>query len=256
MNRLAASLLLSLSALLSACGGGGSDSPSTSACDAAKIIGGETCSAETSPVVLLNIDNRAVCSSVIISSTSLLTAAHCVVGASAITAQHASASEQVIRAVYNGKYPGGVNQYDMAVLQVSTAFTQAAGVAPLPLSLSEGISDGDLVVISGYGANGDEELDPSNPKAAYLYYKGEESGLIVAEEDTGLGRPGDSGGPLVYNGALLGIFSGYLENDPINFFSSVRNPSNLALIRASASGFQTALAQAKELELLEWSSAE
>ena len=249
-------LFASLAALaFAACGGGGGDS-SESACDAVKIAGGETCSASTSPVVQLTIDGSAFCSASIISPTALLSAAHCVQGARSIQAFHAGAQETVRRAYYSNLYPGGVDQYDVAVLEVSSGFTSAAGVAPLPLLTSQAPDSGATVALSGYGVNQDGELDLSSPKAAFLTFTQYDQGLIVADDQTGVGRPGDSGGPLVYQNAQWGVFSGFVPDGTTNFFASVQNPDNFVFIQRYARGIQTASSSNQTAPGVVWTAAE
>jgi len=90
------------------------------------------------------------------------------------------------------------------------------------------------VAIFGFGQNENGDVSIDLPRAGFLRTLGLVSGMIAAEMDDGFGLRGDSGGPLVFENALLGVFSGFSEEPPVNLFVNLRDPANLAFLREVA----------------------
>jgi hypothetical protein len=202
---------LCCSVIASGCGGGGSDSgPCSTIGKAGKIAGGESCSDGQSSValVLASTDTSlAECTGAYISTTAVLTAAHCFVF-----------RPQEVSVVSNGFLRSGVSiaihplydgavgsPFDMAILRVDKPITSA----PLPLLLSSSPSVGEEVVAYGYGTdqNGRESISRIQSgeaplKATYSEYAGYRNGVVTIRS-TGDGSPctGDSGGPVVARSA-------------------------------------------------------
>jgi hypothetical protein len=166
LNRIAFFLsgLICISLLAAGCGGGGGNG----ACSTLKVAGGQECSSEDNPTVLLVLDGKGICSGTIVTTTSVITAAHCVRGVRSIRVLHRSASEAASQAYYNSSYPGGVHPYDLAIVKVSPGFTAAANFSPLPLQLSKDVPAGTKVAIFGFGQDENGDVSVDLPRAGFL----------------------------------------------------------------------------------------
>jgi V8-like Glu-specific endopeptidase len=191
--------------------GGGSDS---NACNTigklGKIAGGESCSEGQSNVTLVvavSGNRMAQCTGAYISTTAVLTAAHCFMGRpqEALVASRGfsrSGVSYVTHPLYNGS---AGSPFDIAIVKVDQPIT----AGPLPLMLSTVPSKGDDVVAYGYGTdqNGKEaiariESGEAPLKATFSLYDGYDNGVVTIRS-TGEGSPcpGDSGGPVVAQSA-------------------------------------------------------
>ncbi len=227
---------------LASCGGGDGDD-GVGACSELKIANGESCESKENPVVALEMYNskggKYICSGSIITRTSVLTAAHCLVGYNTITISHRNASVDAKEGFYHGSYRGGVTPNDLAILKVPTEFTDAANFSPLPLNISQEVANGESLAIFGFGRNENDEIDLSYPKAAYVTFTGIVNGMISTVGLSGFARGGDSGGPAVYNNALLGVLSGSIDELQTNFYVNLRETSNYNFIMTLASDIAT-----------------
>ncbi|MEN9847203.1 MAG: hypothetical protein RIS36_2350 [Pseudomonadota bacterium] len=162
MKKCVLSVLLLVSWPLSACGGGGGDSPGGS-CSVLKVTNGDNCDNSASPVALIIAETRrgklSICTGTVIAPTAILTAAHCVLNPSdplvdvvvGVPAGAGAVSNRSITSVrYDSRYtvlPGGAAVYDQAVIRL--AFD--AGAVPVPLLGSDRIAPGDTITVFGYG---------------------------------------------------------------------------------------------------------
>ncbi len=222
---------------LASCGGDGSDD--VGACSALKIASGETCESKENPVVLLEMykadGTSYVCSGSIITRTSVITAAHCLVGFNRIIVNHRNASMEAQEGFYNGLYQKDVvGPYDIAILKVSTEFTDAANFSPLPLNFTQDVYAGETLTIFGFGKDENDNISTDYPKAAYVTFAGMTDNMLTAIGLSGFARGGDSGGPIVYNKSLLGVLSGGNDELQTNFYASIRESSNYNFIMAIA----------------------
>jgi len=201
---IATALCLTLTAI--GCGGGSDSGPCATIGKSNKIAGGESCSDGQSNVVLVlsSFGNRVEeCTGAYVSTTAVLTAAHCV---SSRPREVLVASKGFLRngvsIAIHPLYDGSIGSpFDMAILKVDKPITSA----PLPVLLSTSPSVGDEVVAYGYGTdqNGREALariqsGEAPLKATYSVYDGYRD-AVVTIRSTGDGSPcpGDSGGPVV-----------------------------------------------------------
>ena len=250
-------LILLLCLSLTACGGGGSDGDGGhGACTELKIANGETCESREIPVVLLRIKTRAgdsTCTGTIITRTSVLTAAHCLEGASQIEVVHRKGEVYVSQGYYNAYYAYkssyGLSPYDVAILKVSEGFTAAVGISSTPLDITDTIYGGTRLSVFGFGLDERGQLNHQLPKAAYVTFNAIDEGHVITLGIDGYGRPGDSGGPLVYKHSIVGVLSGLSNAYPaFNFFADIRNPENYNFIMSLASDVATKSTFDKEID--------
>ena len=201
------------------CGGGGGEG-SSSACDALKIAGGETCSEGQSNVALVlgNIPSGLVenCTGAYVSLTSVLTAAHCFEGVSEVLVVSKGNLRQGVQVTIHPLYDGSVGSaFDMAIIKVDRPLE---GSGPVPVLRSRNPEPGESVVTYGYGLDeaGNLATDRVNSgesplKATTTTFVGYQNGTSVIVS-TGVGSTcgGDSGGPVLAENAngeygILGI---------------------------------------------------
>ena len=242
MTRFTLKLLSPLLLLLTACGGGGGGGDGGNACqelDAKlknyfdtieeknnKIINGNVCNSNGSPIVRIHIHTadgqEYICSGTVISSDSVLTAAHCVTNYNKNSSVYRISVLQgemwyTVKDWYWPKlYNSGsdrefisemgvdVSSYDIAIIKINGTFA----VNPVPIMTK--IVSG-KAIIAGYGK--DEHGNSGILRAAYAkIYRNHQSVVTTRYDDTDTQVCfGDSGGPMFIrvNGqlAVYGITS-------------------------------------------------
>ncbi len=227
------SVLLIFGLALLSCSSGGDDEPklSTNSCSllglptrSIRIINGAACGSLTSsPVVRIYLLSSAgadlgFCSGSMITSSIVLTAAHCFVNSPAsvvIVYGDATDSTSVPARSYNlhpAYIPATSNTVpfnDVALVQLS----QALPLPTLPVFLSSALVPGQIASIFGYGKDENGLFDGAQLEGGEMRISGVTENHINAEFD-GEGSNtcnGDSGGPLVINAAtgpaLIGLTS-------------------------------------------------
>lgn len=230
-------LSLCLSLCVAACGGDDDSSSSSeaSACSAigfsksAKVANGEVCSVDsaddTSSVVRVRVfeagGSESVCTGTVISSTAVLTAAHCflssAVGASVVITVNGQQAE--IPASRIALHPGfsvsgaGIFFNDAAVIRTSTAL--AAPTSPILLSRAPRV--GEEAIVAGYGqvGNGLPASEDINAGSAEVRDVTSNHVFINFTKDESHPCQGDSGGALfVRDGGELAIVGVVSQSDP------------------------------------------
>lgn len=252
---------------LAACsGGGGGDDDGgsdsglrTDACDVLglKIINGATCQAAESPVVTYDVyysdRTPTSCSGTMLTSTDMLTAAHCFAGSgdSVIEIRATAGSNSYTATAFgihpeyseqSADVPGGVLLYnDAAVIRLNSD----VAVPTVPLLTSRGIVAGDIVSIFGYGL--DEGGSAGTLQSGEMQIEGvlgnQFSALFSGEGSNTC--QGDSGGPalLTVNGqtGIVGITSSgdpskeCMEGD-LSIFANIQDSSVLNFVLSVTPG--------------------
>jgi secreted trypsin-like serine protease len=214
-NNLKKALIFSLCmTVLTGCGGGSGDSEAspaeTSLCvTPLRVLGGASCSNLPSPVVGISIqyDNgtSGLCSGSVISSTSVLTAAHCFLAA-ATSSVDIYNSKETISGTTITLHPGvavtitGEVRNDLAIVTLSKPFSD---IVPLRVT-SASPRVGTELLVYGYGL--DDNGNSGTLRAGRLTTSGNNSFFITANAKAGINPcNGDSGGP-----ALMASNGGYV----------------------------------------------
>ena len=199
------------------CSGGGGDSAQAGACGAVtKILNGDTCR-NTRSIVRLEITNDrgevSTCTGTFISQTSILTAAHCLLGAALpfssptsisilFNDRSTSADSWLVPRLYviSEVLGGPDGAFDVAIVKVDERFMPQAGAVPQPLLRSRSPAAGETVTITGFGITEDGTLSLDKVRAAEVSLTGTDQVnryvAIPTTENVGVCR-GDSGSPLL-----------------------------------------------------------
>lgn len=266
-SRIATYLFSSLILISCGGGGGGGDKAPADVCGNIhlKIVGGEKCSPDNSSVVAFILLDAAtnvigVCSATLITPTTVLTAAHCIVEPTAkkfaIIANNTAFPVSKVKVHPNyqdteSKNPG----FDIAVATLSSP----VDLPPIPLVLSRGVEKGDSLGVYGYGQDendqGFENFGTKALKGAFVTVTDFSGDLTLTEyNDTRTGScEGDSGGPLMLDvdgtSGIVGVVKGGGNlKDPtstsclagtFDAFTNTQLPSIASFILENAPGAKT-----------------
>jgi secreted trypsin-like serine protease len=269
MKILVSAVLFSLFICVTACGGGGAGGVSGSCGAVNKIVNGDVCSGEQRSLALLNISrqsgNSGSCTGIFISATSILTAAHCIIGFTSTGLDEPIEIGITVNDISTSAEGWRVNKYyivsealnifdgafDIAIVKVDPGFISAAGAAPQPVLLNRFPEKGEKVTIAGFGQTETGELSLNDPRAAEVTFAGtdEINRLItIPSQNEGAVCFGDSGGPLLAKTddkqmAIVGVTSfgksvvdqSSCGTGTISYFSPLGNKGNSSFILSEAS---------------------
>ena len=212
MQKSIISALLLASQIVAGCGGSNQSQ--------LKLVNGQKLAANDWPQVLALKANSALnpnyCSSVLVASRQLLTAAHCVIANTAAELEIIGTPAQVVSISLNDNFSfqdnRGVNGSDLALLTLDRSLSIE------PASFYQGeISKGISVEVVGFGLSGNLQPTSAGTKrigrntlvsvGATLGFVGA-SATTTATGDNVSTAKGDSGGPLFIEGKLAGITTG------------------------------------------------
>ena len=223
------------------CGGGGGGSESSaSACNSFKVLNGQECASDSTPLVKLAIvkqDGTYTCTGTIISNDEVLTAAHCVRGGRSWTAEHDRGTQSSTTTVINPFYDSS-SAFDTALIRFPNIATNF-NVSPAHFSSSRKTAVGDVIKVVGYGYDGTPTLPNNNPRGVELIVKYIDKGILFTSFNTDNAGAcnGDSGGAATSNGLIVGTVSagssvGCAEG--LGLFTDVQTRGNVDFIRAFA----------------------
>ena len=209
-------------------GSGGSACSSIGYSKTAKIVNGDQCpisdSNDTSSVVKLEIlsggVSSGVCTGTAISSTAVLTAAHCFLGGSRSVdvVTTSGGSQQRIRSRSVSIHPGFTTQggtlfvNDVAVVRTS----RNLGVPITPLLLQRDTQPGEEAVVAGYGQTSAGSSLPDDVYAGYATVRTVTDDHVRIDFKANESHPcrGDSGGALLVQDGGLAIAGVVSQSDP------------------------------------------
>jgi len=208
------------------------------------IVSGSTCPEATASVAYLKLKltdgGQASCSGTVISTTAVLTAAHCLEGVASLTINFGSKEIPASSFSYHPDYKGiDSDSIDVGVVIASSELGQPI----VPLLSSRDAIKGETVVIAGYGQSefgagaGTLRAGATSMSEVGTYFLVTNAGL------NGSGAcPGDSGGPVLVSidgyWAVAGATSTLAGPCKVaeNRFANIRNPPAWSFILSKASG--------------------
>ena len=223
------------------CGGGGGGSESSaSACNSFKVLNGQECASDSTPVVRLTTNGIPLCTGTIISNDEVLTAAHCVLGVELWTAEHDRGTQSSTAAVINPFYSSSsaFSAFDTALIRFPNIATNF-NVSPAHFSSSRRTAVGDVIKVVGYGDDGTPTLPNNNPRGVELLVELISGGFLQTSFNTNNAGAcfGDSGGAATSNGLIVGtVVGGDVDScaEAVGFFTDIQTRGNVDFIRAFA----------------------
>ncbi len=207
------------------------------------IVNGSSCSDSTASVAYLKLKDKggsvyASCSGTVISSTAVLTAAHCLVDTGSLTINFGAKEIPAASFAYSPDYNGTASDsIDVGVVIASSPLGQPI----VPLLASRDAKVGETVVIAGYGQStlgagaGTLRAGATSMSEVGTYF------LVTNAGSNGSGAcPGDSGGPVLVSvdgyWAVAGATSTLSGPCVVatNRFANLRNPTAWSFILSKA----------------------
>lgn len=261
MRKFLAFLCILCLAFLASCGSDG-DTDNTGKCSAleltdtvatAKIVNGTPCSGlSISPVVavLKNLPDgkTGLCSGTMLSPNKVLTAAHCLEGATSIDILFSIAGDKFVNVTASSwnihpeftGFSGGDIRNDLGIVHSPVSLP----VPNLPILTSRAPKAGDTASIFGYGATSGGAAIDGKLRAGAMTLSSVDSNSIFASYDASLSNvcSGDSGGPLLLQvgnqQSIIGTTSYGTRADcsvgETSVFMNLQSPSAQSFIRSVA----------------------
>lgn len=237
-------------------GGNGGGGGTTSACAiigapqsdiSALIVNGEKCGSAESPIVQLIMTFTAgfqgSCTGTVVSSTGIVTAAHCLEGGvRSVAIRVGSRTIQAASFAYHPLWTSQNNPLELNDVAVVVA-SSAIGKNTFNILANDDLKAGETALIAGYGLT--ENLVAEGLRAGYVKIQSTTPSSIIADWNSAAGSNtcnGDSGGPIMVKRNdtwyLAGTTSngdarncGVTEGQDISRWANINDPSNREFIR-------------------------
>jgi V8-like Glu-specific endopeptidase len=207
------------------------------------IIGGATDSVDTAVVAIVRQSTGALCSGTLVGPTTVLTAAHCIVGVDAsdfrvLVGDTTSAPDATFLVSSTTPYPTYDSEADGIPGGVDLGFVELAtapSIAPLEVRTAPTDFSGATVTVVGFGADdGTDDSGFGTRRSVALDVTDVCSRIFQAGGEDANACVGDSGGAVLVGGDVVGIVSGGHEG--------CSSPTTFTRVDAHATWIQAVLA--------------